>query len=82
MWQTLGMIAAVTMPLWNVPLILKIERRKSSGDISRWWTVGVWISIILMLPSGLASPDRIFRLFTIINTCLFTGVLIQVFRYR
>ena len=28
--RTLGLIAAVGMPLWNIPLILKIGRRQSS----------------------------------------------------
>lgn len=34
--QVVGAIAAVVLPLWNIPLIVKIEKRKSSKDISRY----------------------------------------------
>ena len=80
--HTLGLIAAVAMPLWNIPLILKIGQRKSSKDISLSWALGVFACILLMLPSALASPDAIFRAFGIANTVLFAGVVIQVLRYR
>ena len=80
--QTVGMIAAVVLPLWNIPLILRIRARRSSKDVSMWWAVGVWVCLMAMLPSGLASPDRVFRLFTIVNFVLFSGVVVYVVRYR
>lgn len=80
--HTLGLIAAVVMPLWNIPLILRIGRRKSSKDISLSWALGIFACILLMLPSALASPDAIFRTFGIANTVLFAGVVVQVIRYR
>ena len=70
------------MPLWNIPLIITIERRKSAGDISLMWVLGVWVCIVLMLPSALVSPDAVFKTFSLTNTLLFTGVVIQVLRYR
>lgn len=82
MIETLGLVAAVVMPFWNIPLILKIQQRKSSKDLSLGWAVGVFLCILLMLPSGLSSPDRIFRVFTLVNTVLFAGVVVQVIRYR
>ena len=82
MLQQLGLIAAVAMPLWNIPLIIRIERRKSSKDISLTWTLGVYACILLMLPSALASSDLIFRMFGIVNALLFGAVVIQVLRYR
>ena len=78
----LGFVAAIALPLTNIPLIVKLERRKSSRDLSLWWAGGVWTCLLLMLPSGLASSDPIFTVFTILNVVLFTGVLIQVIRYR
>jgi len=78
----LGMLAAVAMPLWNIPLILTIQRRKSSRDISLTWALGVFACVLLMLPAGLASPDRAFRLFSIFNTALFGAVVVQILRYR
>ena len=40
--HVLGLIAAVGMPLWNIPLILHIRRRRSSQDISLPWALGVF----------------------------------------
>ena len=80
--HTVGLLAAVVMPFWNIPLILRIQQRRSSTDISLAWALGVLVCIFLMLPSGLASPDRIFRIFSIGNTVLFSAVVIQVLRYR
>ena len=77
-----GCLAAVLMPLWNIPLIVRISRRKSSGDISLSWTLGVFACVLLMLPAGLASQDRTFAVFSILNVVLFSGVVIQVLRYR
>ena len=82
MIETLGIIASVTLPLWNIPLILRIERRKSSADMSLWWIFGVWGSFLLMLPAGLQSADRVFKVFSIINIIFLTLVVIQVMRYR
>lgn len=82
MIQTLGLIAAVLMPLWNIPLIVRIERRKSSKDISLPWAVGVLGCIFLMLPAALTSTDIVLRAFGIANAVLFTAVVIQILRYR
>lgn len=82
MIETLGLVAAVVLPLWNIPLILRIRARRSSKDVSLWWAVGVWVCLAAMCPSGLASPDRVFRLFTIVNFVLFSGVVVCVVRYR
>lgn len=80
--HTLGLIAAVVMPLWNIPLIIRIARRRSSQDISLSWALGVFACILLMLPSAWRSPDAIFRVFGVVNTVLFAGVVVQVIRYR
>ncbi|MBI4003961.1 MAG: hypothetical protein HY353_02970 [Candidatus Omnitrophica bacterium] len=79
---TIGMIAAIILPFWNIPLILRIQRRRSSDDISVLWAVGVFVCLLLMLPSGLTSADRVFRVFTITNIVLFGAVVVQVIRYR
>jgi len=80
--EWVGMMAAITMPLFNIPLIVKILRRKSSSDISMSWVMGVWTCALLMAPSGFASKEMIWRCFNIINLVLFTGVVIAVWRYR
>ncbi|PIQ83466.1 MAG: hypothetical protein COV75_07465 [Candidatus Omnitrophica bacterium CG11_big_fil_rev_8_21_14_0_20_63_9] len=80
--DVLGLLAAVAMPLWNIPLILRLERRRSSKDISLTWALGVFGCILLMLPSGLLSPDPVFRVFSAVNSVLFAGVVVQVWRFR
>ena len=78
----IGLVASIALPLWNIPLIIKIARRKSSSDISLSWVLGVWICILLMAPSGFSSKDVIWKAFNITNLILFTGVVIVVFKYR
>ena len=78
----IAMVAAIVLPLWNIPLIIRIIKRKSSRDISLLWVVGVWSCIVLMAPSGFMSPDPIWRTYNVINLIFFTLVLITVFIYR
>ena len=80
--EHMGQVAAIVMPLFNIPLIVKIIRRRSSADISMSWVMGVWICALLMAPSGFVSKDLVFRSFNIVNLVLFTGVVIAVWRYR
>lgn len=82
MIKLLGLIAALTLPLWNIPLILKISHRQSSKDFSLWWAFGVWITLLLMLPSALVSDDFVFKVFNVANLAIFTVVVIQVLRHR
>ncbi len=80
--ERVGLAAAIVLPFWNIPLIVKIQRRRSSKDMSLSWTLGVWVCLLLMLPSGLASSDTVFKTFTIINIMLFSGVVVQVLRFH
>jgi len=80
--ETIGLIAAVTLPLFNIPLIVKMIRRKSSRDISMTWAAGVWVCIVLMFPSGLMSEDIVWKSFNIVNIILFSGVFFTVLKYR
>lgn len=80
--ERIGFIAAVILPMWNIPLIMRIIRRRSSEDISMWWALGVWVCILVMFPSGLRSQDVIWRTFNIMNFFLFSGVVAATLRYR
>jgi uncharacterized protein with PQ loop repeat len=80
--QATGMLAGILMPFFNIPLIVKIFRRRSSKDISLSWALGVWICIVLITPSAVRSQDNVFRIFGIINLIFFSGVMFAVFRYR
>lgn len=80
--ELIGMIAAVAMPLWNIPLMLTIQKRKSSKDISLAWALGIFGCILLMLPAALISPDGVFRAFSITNAVFFGAVVLQVLRFR
>lgn len=80
--RLLGMVSAVGLPFWNIPLIWRIQQRKSSDDISPAWALGVWVCLVGMLPSGLASPDAVFKIFTVVNVGLFSAVVFQVLRFR
>jgi len=74
--------ASIIMPLFNIPLVMKIWRRRSSSDISLTWTLGIWVSILLMTPAALVSTDPVFRIFGIMNIFLFSAVVFSVLRFR
>ena len=38
--SSIGVVAAAVLPLFNIPLIIRIVKRKSSEDISLSWAVG------------------------------------------
>jgi len=82
MLQTIAMVAAVILPLWNIPLIIRIVKRKSSRDISLYWALGVWGCFALMAPKAFVSVDLVFKAFSIVNFILFTFVVIFVLAYR
>lgn len=81
-WDTIGLVMAVILPFFNIPLIVKIIQRKSSRDISLVWALGVWSCIILMAPSAFNSPDKVWRTFNYVNIVLFTCVVITTLKYR
>jgi hypothetical protein len=82
MHLSLGLVCAVAMPLFNIPMIIRIVQRKSSEDISLLWCFGIWLCILGMIPAGLASIDPVLRAFTVMNAVFFTGVVAVVVYYH
>lgn len=78
----IGLAAAVILPFWNIPLVVRIIKRKSSRDISLWWALGVWICVLCMAPAGFMSPDIVWRVFNIVNLFMFSFVVFFVVLYR
>ena len=76
------MVAGVILPLFNIPLILRIIKRKSADDISLVWVFAVWICILLMSPAAFMSSDTAFRLFGYANVIFFTGVVFATVKYH
>jgi len=82
MIEKVALIAAIVLPLWNIPLIVRVIKRKSSEDISIYWVMGVWTCFLLMAPQAFTSSDIVWRAFNIMNLILFTAVVIAVLAYR
>lgn len=80
--KTIALIAAIILPLWNIPLIVRVIKRRSSKDISIPWALGVWICFLLMAPEAFRSPDIVWRAFNVMNLILFTAVVSTVLIYR
>jgi uncharacterized protein with PQ loop repeat len=80
--KSFGMVSAIAMPLFDVPLVIRIIQRKSAEDISLVWVFGIEFCILGMLPSSLLSIDPILKAFAIVNTLLFTAVFIAVLCYH
>jgi len=74
MIDKIALVASIVLPLWNIPLILRIIKRRSSNDISVYWAVGVWVCLLVMLPSGVRSDFIVWKVFTVFNFILFSGV--------
>jgi uncharacterized protein with PQ loop repeat len=81
-FETLALIASVVMPLWNIPLIVKIVQRKSSDDLSIAWFLGVWICMLLMIPWAFVTHDIVLKVFSFVNVILFSLVGLAIFKYR
>ena len=82
MTQKIAFIAAIVLPFWNIPLIVRVIKRRSSKDISIYWVLGVWICFLLMAPEAFRSPDPVWRAFNIVNLILFSAVVAVVLIYR
>lgn len=80
--ERIGVVSAVVMPLFNIPLILRIYQRKSSADISLSWALGIWVCILLMTPQAFRSHDAAFRAFGAVNLIFFSIVTFFVLKYR
>lgn len=80
--KTLGMVCAVLMPFFDIPLIWRVVQRKSSEDISLIWVCGIEACILGMLPAGLMSEDSILWAFSIVNAVLFTAAFVVVLWYH
>jgi uncharacterized protein with PQ loop repeat len=80
--EKIGTIAAVSLPLFNIPLIIKLWKCKRSEDFSVSWAVGVWVCIVLMTPNALRSGDPTFRAFGVVNILFFSIVAFQIVWYR
>ncbi|MFH1478246.1 MAG: hypothetical protein ABIG92_00540 [Candidatus Omnitrophota bacterium] len=74
MIDKLALISSIILPLWNIPLIIKIIKRRSAEDISMSWAIGVWTCLLIMLPSGLKTDFLVWKAFTVSNFILFSGV--------
>lgn len=74
--------AGCVLPLFNIPLIYRIVKRKSADDISLVWVFGVWTCILLMSPAALVSQDLAFRMFGWTNLIFFTGVVFVTMKYH
>jgi uncharacterized protein with PQ loop repeat len=80
--KTIGLWAATILPLWDIPLIVRIVRRKSSQDISLIYAVGIWVTAVMMAPSAFVSGDKLAIGFNTMNVIMLTAVMIVTIKYR
>ena len=81
-WETIGLWAGIMLPLWDIPLIVRIIQRKSAADISLYWIWGLWLTSILMAPSSFVVGNKLAMAFNIVNVTTLTVVLIFVLKYH
>ncbi len=78
----IGTAAAIVLPVFNIPLILRLRKRKTSNDFSLVWALGVWLCIVFMTPQALRSTDLTFRVFGALNLLFFSAVIFFILKYR
>ncbi|MFA5388798.1 MAG: hypothetical protein WC312_03470 [Candidatus Omnitrophota bacterium] len=76
MLEKIALIASILLPLFNIPLIVRIIKRRSSKDLSLFWAIGIWACFLAMFPTGVQSPDMVYRTFTYVNFFFFTLVMV------
>ena len=81
-WETIGFWAGIMLPLWDIPLIVRIIQRKSSADISLLWIWGLWLTSILMTPSAFMVGNILAIGFNVVNVVMLSIVLIIVIKYQ
>ncbi len=77
-----GFAASMTLPLFNIPLMMRMIKRRSSTDISLIWACGVFVCIVATLPAAWISTDIIFKSYQIVNVIFFSGVVVLAVYYR
>jgi uncharacterized protein with PQ loop repeat len=82
MIHKIALVCAIILPFWNIPLIIRVVKRRSSRDISLYWALGVWVCFAFMAPSAFISPDLVWKVFSIVNLILFSAVVITVLIFR
>ncbi|MDP2912690.1 MAG: hypothetical protein Q8N91_01615 [Candidatus Omnitrophota bacterium] len=82
MIHVIALIFGIILPFWNIPLVVRIMKRKSSEDISIFWALGVWTCLLFMAPSAFISTDFVWRVFSIVNLVIFSFVVAVVLFYR
>ncbi len=82
MIEKIALIGGIVLPFCNIPLMIRIIKRKSSEDISIPWAIGVWICLVLMAPDGFVSDDIVWKVYNIINFILFSAVVVTVLLFR
>lgn len=78
----LGLWSSIALPFFNIPLMVRLYKRKSSEDMSLIWVLGVFFCLVGMAPAGLQSDDFTFQVFSTINLLFFSGVTFLVIYYR
>lgn len=81
-YQSLGLVASVCLPLFNIPLMMRMIQRRSSADLSLIWVLGVFFCIVATLPAAYYSPDLVFRVYQVINIIFFSGVMFLAVYFR
>lgn len=79
LFEKIGFWAGIMLPLFDIPLIMHVVKRKSSADISMVWAVGLWSTSVMLL---IGSKDPLASGFNIVNVLMLSIVVLVVIKYR
>lgn len=78
----LGMVGSIVLPFFNIPLIIRVVKRRSSEDISLIWLFGVFACLLAIEPAAWVSSDLTFKVFNTVNIVLYSAVFFVVIYFR
>ena len=82
MLDTIGEVTTSVLPLFNVPLILNIRKRKCSCDISLLWTAGIWGCSLVFMIVSLLSGGTLLKAIAVVNFVFFTATMLYILKYH
>lgn len=81
-FKELGYICSMIVPVFHIPLIMKLVRKKSSQEWSLLSVIGFWIATLGIQPWALMTDDRALTILNTLSLMFISVELVLVIKYR
>ncbi len=80
--KDLGTASSMVVPLFHIPLILKLYKKKSSQEWSVISVCGFWISTLGIQPWAMMTSDKALTILNSLSLLFISVEVVLVLRYR